>query len=379
MHCSVRISRAACKLRHDTTGPLFPGVRQARFRIAIYAALRQRYASHAVIGRPVAPPPTLWTFEASSRHIAGKLNLPDAQPPRGPCPPLLRLRRLTAPDLALSRNGTWPTFTRHPIHPLSAATSRAPTVRRNPSLRNGGAGWPTSPGRNLQLPSPAMRPCPTFLAASAPMPASIYAGDTTDPARAKFYGDVQEKLTDAHHATSCSSSSSSTASTTRLLERAMADPGARPLPALARGPAQGEAATSSTTASSSSSTRSRVTGGAPGTASSTRPWPRSASRSTARSWRSSRPSTSSQDRDEAKRAGRRRGARRDASRTTSASSRLITNTLAKDKEISDRWRGFKDVADARHLCQPRRARGRRGPGRRRPRRLSAPVAPLLRD
>jgi oligoendopeptidase F len=28
---------------------------------------------------------------------------------------------------------------------------------------------------------------------------------------------------------------------------------------------------------------------------------------------------------------------------------LITNTLAKDKEISDRWRNFKDVADARHL------------------------------
>ena len=28
---------------------------------------------------------------------------------------------------------------------------------------------------------------------------------------------------------------------------------------------------------------------------------------------------------------------------------LITNTLAKDKEISDRWRGFKDVAEGRHL------------------------------
>jgi oligoendopeptidase F len=28
---------------------------------------------------------------------------------------------------------------------------------------------------------------------------------------------------------------------------------------------------------------------------------------------------------------------------------LITNTLAKDKEISDRWRGFTDIADARHL------------------------------
>ena len=29
---------------------------------------------------------------------------------------------------------------------------------------------------------------------------------------------------------------------------------------------------------------------------------------------------------------------------------LITNTLAKDKEISDRWRGFVDVANSRHLA-----------------------------
>ena len=29
---------------------------------------------------------------------------------------------------------------------------------------------------------------------------------------------------------------------------------------------------------------------------------------------------------------------------------LITNTLSKDKEISDRWRGFADVADSRHLA-----------------------------
>jgi oligoendopeptidase F len=28
---------------------------------------------------------------------------------------------------------------------------------------------------------------------------------------------------------------------------------------------------------------------------------------------------------------------------------LVTNTLAKDKEISDRWRGFADIADERHL------------------------------
>jgi oligoendopeptidase F len=29
---------------------------------------------------------------------------------------------------------------------------------------------------------------------------------------------------------------------------------------------------------------------------------------------------------------------------------LITNTLTKDKEISDRWRGFADIADSRHLA-----------------------------
>ncbi|MBS0535207.1 MAG: M3 family oligoendopeptidase [Proteobacteria bacterium] len=50
------------------------------------------------------------------------------------------------------------------------------------------------------------------------------------------------------------------------------------------------------------------------------------------------------------------GKRRDAAEALAATFKanlrpftLITNTLAKDKEISDRWRGFKDVADARHL------------------------------
>ena len=57
---------------------------------------------------------------------------------------------------------------------------------------------------------------------------------------------------------------------------------------------------------------------------------------------------------------------------------LITNTLAKDKEISDRWRGFEDVADARHLANRVEPRGGRGARRRRARGLSAPVAPLLR-
>src|ERR1700754_1169278 len=55
-----------------------------------------------------------------------------------------------------------------------------------------------------------------------------------------------------------------------------------------------------------------------------------------------------QDRD-----GQKRRASAEAlARTFKANERtfaLITNTLAKDKDISDRWRGFADVADSRHL------------------------------
>jgi oligoendopeptidase F len=55
-----------------------------------------------------------------------------------------------------------------------------------------------------------------------------------------------------------------------------------------------------------------------------------------------------QDRDGAKR----KMAAEALAKTFKANERtfaLITNTLAKDKDISDRWRGFKDVADSRHL------------------------------
>jgi oligoendopeptidase F len=55
-----------------------------------------------------------------------------------------------------------------------------------------------------------------------------------------------------------------------------------------------------------------------------------------------------QDRDGAKR----KAAAEGLAKTFKANERtfaLVTNTLAKDKEISDRWRGFADVADSRHL------------------------------
>ena len=50
---------------------------------------------------------------------------------------------------------------------------------------------------------------------------------------------------------------------------------------------------------------------------------------------------------------KRRSGSQALSKTFSANVRLftlITNTLAKDKEINDRWRNFKDVADSRHLA-----------------------------
>src|SRR6202047_718860 len=55
-----------------------------------------------------------------------------------------------------------------------------------------------------------------------------------------------------------------------------------------------------------------------------------------------------QDRDGAKR----KAAGQALAKTFKANERtfaLVTNTLAKDKDISDRWRGFADVADSRHL------------------------------
>ncbi len=54
------------------------------------------------------------------------------------------------------------------------------------------------------------------------------------------------------------------------------------------------------------------------------------------------------DRDESKREAAFNG----ISRTLHGNERLfthITNVLAKDKEIADRWHGFKDIADSRHL------------------------------
>jgi oligoendopeptidase F len=52
-------------------------------------------------------------------------------------------------------------------------------------------------------------------------------------------------------------------------------------------------------------------------------------------------------------AAKREAAFKALSKTLSSNARLfthITNVLAKDKEISDRWRGYEDIADSRHMA-----------------------------
>lgn len=174
----------------------------------------------------------------------------------------------------------------------------------------------------------------------------VYSGDTTDPQRAKFYGDVQEKIT-----TASSSLLFFELELNRLdeaaLEAAMADEVLghyRPwiLDIRKEKPFQladdverlfheksvtGRSAWNRLFDDTIASLRFKVRG----------------------EELAIEPTLNLlQDTDET----RRRDAANAVGETLKANMRtfaLITNVLAKDKEISDRWRGFVDVADSRHL------------------------------
>jgi oligoendopeptidase F len=175
----------------------------------------------------------------------------------------------------------------------------------------------------------------------------VYSGDTTDPARAKFYGDTQERLTAA--------SSDLLFFTLELnrVEDALID-AASAHPPLARfrpwlEDIRREKPHQLSDEAEKLFLEKSVTGRAA--------WNRLFDETIA-SLRfplrgeelTLEPTLNKlQDPDE--------GVRRDAAGALSGVFRanlrvftLITNTLAKDKEISDRWRGFTDVSDARHLA-----------------------------
>ena len=175
----------------------------------------------------------------------------------------------------------------------------------------------------------------------------IHAGNTADPARAKFYGDVQERITAA-----------STHLLFFTLELNRLDDGklesrdgrsrARPLPAVDRGHPQGEALPAR--GPHRAALPREVGNGLFGLEPAVRRDHRRAALQgrTARRWRSSRRSICCRTPNEETR----KAAAEALAKTFKENLRLfalITNTLAKDKEISDRWRGFADVADARHL------------------------------
>ena len=204
----------------------------------------------------------------------------------------------------------------------------------------------------------------------------LYAGNTTDPAIAKFYGDMQERITAASlHLLFF------TLELNRLddaaLEKAMADPALghyRPWIEDIRKdkPYQLEDRVEQLFHEKSVTGYSRLE-----PAVRRDHGRRCASRSAASRCRSSRRSTCMQDADPKKR----KAAAEALAKTFKENMRLftlITNTLAKDKEISDRWRGFADVARFAASRQPRRARGGRRAGVGGARGLSAAVAPLLR-
>jgi oligoendopeptidase F len=174
----------------------------------------------------------------------------------------------------------------------------------------------------------------------------VHAGDTTDPARSKFYGDVQERITAAS-----SHLLFFTLELNRIddavLERALAEPALghyRPWIEDVRKekPYQLEDRVEQLFHEKSMTGRSA--------------WNRLFDETMA-SLRfkvddkelAIEPTLNlMQDASEAKR----RAAAEALAETFSANLRLftlITNTLAKDKEISDRWRGFNDVAQSRHL------------------------------
>ncbi|TMJ06018.1 MAG: M3 family oligoendopeptidase [Alphaproteobacteria bacterium] len=175
----------------------------------------------------------------------------------------------------------------------------------------------------------------------------VYAGDTTDPVRAKFYGDMQERITQASlHMLFF------TLELNRLddavLENAMADPALghyRPWIEDVRKekPYQLEDRVEELFHEKS------VTGAGA--------WNRlfdetiGALRFTVEGKSLAIEQTLSLMQDASER--NRRAASQALAKTFRENLRtfaLITNTLAKDKEISDRWRGFQDIADARHLA-----------------------------
>ena len=176
----------------------------------------------------------------------------------------------------------------------------------------------------------------------------LYASDTSDPARAKFYGDAHERVT-ALAGDLLFFELELNRIDDAGLEAATRAFGARALPSVARRHPQGASRTSSrrtrTIVSREVGQRRRRLESAV-----------RRDRRVAASFRfdGEEPDSRAAARQTAGPDGRMREAAAAAlAKTLGANCRLfalIMNALIKDKEISDRWRKFADVADSRHLA-----------------------------
>ena len=264
-------------------------------------------------------------------------------PPRRALPRPPRPARVGS-DGPLSRHGVSRGRGRPRRRPKSACNAFAETYRG----KLGEIAAAAEPARGLPRPCAATRRSRICSAASISYAGLVYAGDTTDPARAKFYGDAQERLTDASSDLLFFELELNRLDDA-LLDAALADPALWPLPALDRGHPQGEALPARRPAGAA---LPREVGHRPRRL---EPAVRRDDVVAALQGRG-RGADARADPQPAAGAGRGRAARpppRRWPRRFSDNLRvftLITNTLAKDKEIADRWRGFEDVADSRHLA-----------------------------
>ena len=177
----------------------------------------------------------------------------------------------------------------------------------------------------------------------------VYSGDTTDPQRAKFYGDMQERLTAASSDLLFFALELNRIDDA-VLDAAMASRAARPLPALARGHPQGQAlpARRQHRAALPREVGDRARRLEPAVRRDDRVAALRRCDGEELTLEPTLNKLQDADGDAAPATPPRRSPRRFKANLRIFT--LITNTLAKDKEISDRWRGFEDVADSRHLA-----------------------------
>ena len=285
------------------------------------------------------------------------------------------------PRSASCRNGTFPTSIRPWTRRSWSATSNRPRPTRSPSRRAGRAGSPT---RRPRAATTGLGQClreyealEELIGRIVSYAALVYAGNTTDPQRAKLYGDIQQKMTDA------SAHLLFFALELNLVDDALIGAALDANPAFGHyrpwvldlrmdKPYQLEDRIEQLFHEKS------ITGrGA---------WNRLFDETMADlrfdidgEQLTLEPALNRlQDADPE--------TRRLAAEALAATFKknvrvftLITNTLSKDKEISDRWRGFQDIADSRHLANRVERSVVDALANGRARSLSAAVAPLLRD